>query len=172
MISCTYSLPLHEELNFSRPLGILKSEKKMIGHKILLNSMRASSLWDAGRRENAQRAFIYIRCRISCKIWLIRFWQLNTQRGLGTRQVNTAILSHFWVFCLGLTFSLGQSYPRNALAARNNGREARQARRSISTKSTFDHLRYVDKIGRFDGIIADCDSELLDVTAAVSYSGP
>ena len=49
MISCTYSLPLHEELKFSRPLGILKSEKKMmIGHKILLNSMRASSPWDAG----------------------------------------------------------------------------------------------------------------------------
>ena len=55
MISCTYSLPLHEELNFSRPLGILKSEKKMIGHKILLNNMRASSPWDAGWRENAQR---------------------------------------------------------------------------------------------------------------------
>ena len=52
MISCTYSLPLHEELKFSRPLGILKSEKKMmIGHKTLLNSMRASSPWDAGLGE-------------------------------------------------------------------------------------------------------------------------
>ena len=68
MISCTYSLPLHEELKFSRPLGILKSEKKMIGRKILLNSMRQSSPWDAGARENAQRVFIYIRCRVSCNI--------------------------------------------------------------------------------------------------------
>ena len=48
MLSCTYSLPLHEELKFSRPLGILKSEKKMIGNKILLNSIRASSPGDAG----------------------------------------------------------------------------------------------------------------------------
>ena len=102
MISCTYSLPLHEELKFSRPLGILKSEKKMIGRKILLNSMRQSSPWDAGARENAQRVFIYIRCRVSCNIWLIRFWQLNTRRRLGTRQVNTAIkLSHF---CLTFEF--------------------------------------------------------------------
>lgn len=28
IISCTYSSPLQEELNLSRPLGILKSEKK------------------------------------------------------------------------------------------------------------------------------------------------
>ena len=74
----------------------------MIGHKILLNNMRASSPWAAGWRENAQRVFIYIRCRISCKIWLIRFWQLNTQRGVGTKQVNIAIkLSHF---CLTFEF--------------------------------------------------------------------
>lgn len=52
MIIRGHSLPLHEELKFSRPLGILKSEKKMmIGHKTLLNSMRASSPWDAGLGE-------------------------------------------------------------------------------------------------------------------------
>ena len=60
MISCTYRLPLHEELNFSRPLGILKSEKKMIGHKILLNSMRASSLWDAGGRAGKCLEGVYL----------------------------------------------------------------------------------------------------------------
>ena len=124
MISCTYSLPLHEELNFSRPLGILKSEKKMIGNKILLNSMRASSPWDAGQGKML-RGWLFT----FGVVFPVRsdFDSSTSDEAQGPKETSPlsclTFVSLLSFFFLGLTFSLGPIDPRNALAAWNNEAE-------------------------------------------------